>query len=277
MNRCYDLHTHTWYSDGMLSPSDLVTRAAKAGIDVLALTDHDTTIGLSEAAAAARIAGIDLVPGVEISTTWSGKTIHIVGLQIDAGNAELNAGLESLLETRNRRAGIMSEKLIRKGFADIDAEVQKQVQGPVISRTHYARAMVKAGHARDIPQAFKKYLAGGKAGYASTQWADIGQVVGWIRAAGGHAVIAHPGRYKMSSGKLRSLFAEFAEVGGEAVEVISGSQHPDQTERLTRFANEQHLMASVGSDYHGPEQRWINLGRLPVLPANCEPLWQLWR
>lgn len=276
MNRCYDLHTHTYYSDGILSPSELVTKAAAAGVEVLALTDHDTTIGVAEARTAADRSGIYLVPGVEISTTWAGKTIHVVGLQIDPENPALITGLDSLLETRQQRARVMSEKLEKKGFGAISEEVQKQVKGPIISRTHYARALVAAGHAKDIPQAFKKFLTGGKAGYAATCWADLEQVIGWIRQAGGHAVIAHPGRYKMGSGKLRSLFAEFAELGGEAVEVISGSQHPDQTERLSRFAREFGLMASVGSDYHGPEQRWISLGRLPRLPGSCEPLWQLW-
>ncbi|MBE9516280.1 MAG: PHP domain-containing protein [Proteobacteria bacterium] len=276
MNRCYDLHTHTYYSDGLLSPAELVTKAADAGVEVLALTDHDTTTGLAEAAEAANTAGIELIPGVEISALWSRKTIHVVGLQVDPENEVLAAGLAGSLETRNQRAEIMSAKLVKKGFEDIDASVKKQVRGPIISRTHYARALVEAGHAKDIPQAFKRYLAGGKAGYAATEWAELEQVIGWIHAAGGYAVIAHPGRYKMGSGRLRAMFGEFAEHGGDAIEVISGSQHPDETERMARFAAEFSLMASVGSDYHGPEQRWLSLGRLPRIPAACRPLWSQW-
>lgn len=276
MNRCYDLHTHTYYSDGLLSPAELVSKAADAGVEVLALTDHDTTTGLAEAAEAATAAGIELVPGVEISTSWAGKTIHVVGLQIDPGNDELVTGLDSLVQTRNQRAETMSSKLLKKGFEDIGTSVQHHIRGPIVSRTHYARALVAEGHAKDIPQAFKKYLAGGKAGYAATEWASLEQVIGWIKAAGGHAVIAHPGRYQLGSGKLRALFAEFAELGGEAVEVVSGSHRPGETERMIRFADEFGLMASVGSDYHGPEQRWLSLGRLPRLPDTCRPVWQLW-
>ena len=276
MNRCYDLHTHTYYSDGLLSPVELVHKAADSGVEVLALTDHDTTTGLAEAAEAAKTAGIELVPGVEISACWAGKTIHVVGLKVDPGNDELAAGLESLVQTRNQRAEAMSSKLLKKGFENIAASVQRHVHGPIVSRTHYARALVEEGHAKDITQAFKKYLAGGKAGYAATEWASLEQVIGWIKAAGGHAVIAHPGRYKLGSGRLRALFAEFAELGGEAVEVVSGSHRPDETQRMSRFADEFSLMASVGSDYHGPEQRWLSLGRLPRLPDTCRPVWQLW-
>lgn len=276
MNRCYDLHTHTHLSDGSLSPKELVNAAAAAGVQVLALTDHDTTAGLEETAVLAAEHDIEFVPGVEISATWSGRTVHIVGLQIDPANETLQQGLKGLVAIRHERAATMIQKLVKKGFDSIEEELHNHVAGPIVSRTHFARALVSTGQARDIPQAFKKFLSGGKAGYAQTEWASLEQAVEWIRVAGGHAVIAHPGRYKLGSGRLRALFAEFAEIGGEAVEVISGSQHPDETEKISRFAREFQLMASVGSDYHGPEQRWLSLGRLPKLPAQCDPIWRQW-
>lgn len=247
------------------------------GVHVLALTDHDTTDGLADAQAAATGSALRLVSGVEISATWSGRTVHIVGLNIDAGNAVLQRGLARLRELRNIRAGEITARLERKGITGVAEGVKQLVAGPILSRTHFARYLVQAGAASDTGQAFKKYLSKGAPAYVSGDWAPMDQVVQWIHAAGGQAVLAHPGRYKLGSGKLKSLAREFRECGGNALEIYSGSQRPEDSWRLVRISQELELLASVGSDYHGPEQRWLQLGRLPKLPAECTPVWQEWR
>jgi hypothetical protein len=272
----YDLHTHSLQSDGTLTPTELVTRAQAAGVEVLALTDHDVTDGIAEARAAAKPLGLQLVAGVEISVTWQNQTIHIVGLNIDPAHGILEQGLVRLREFRQWRAEEMGRRLHKKKIEGAYDGARRLAQGKIVSRTHFARFLVEQGYVRGQQQAFTQFLLRGKPGYVPGQWAALDEAVGWIRAAGGQAVVAHPARYKLSAGKLARLFGEFRECGGEAIEVISGSHAPDASQHMARLATEQHFLASVGSDYHGPEKTWMDLGRLPALPEGCVPVWRDW-
>ena len=276
MKRRYDLHTHTLYSDGTLTPGELVQRAIDQRVDVLALTDHDATDGLVEAQRAAACSSLMLVPGVEVSATWEGRTVHVVGLHIDPANAVLQAGLAGLRVHRAARAQEIGRRLEKKGIAGAYQGASALAQGPILSRTHFARFLVDAGHAGDTGKAFKRFLSAGAPGHVPSRWAPLDAVLAWIRAAGGQPVLAHPGRYKLGSGKLRRLLHEFKAGGGEAIEVLSGSQTLDLGQRLARLAQEFDLLASAGSDYHGPERPWVELGRLPPLPAGCTPVWHSW-
>jgi predicted metal-dependent phosphoesterase TrpH len=268
----YDLHSHSYYSDGTLAPADLVTSARAAGLDALALTDHDVTEGLSEAAEEAARVGLRVIPGAEISVTWQRQTIHIVALNIDPKNAALQAGLAGLRAWRNARAEEIGRRLERHGIPDAYAGAVAHARGPIISRTHFARHLVAQQRARDMRHAFQQYLARGKAGHVPSAWAPLEQAVSWTRGAGGVAVIAHPARYKLSSTKLLRLLSEFKECGGEGIEVVSGSHSRDDYFRFATLAAKTGLLASSGSDYHGPET-WMQLGRLPALPEGCTPLW----
>lgn len=273
----YDLHTHTVYSDGTLAPASLIQRAHAAGIRVLALTDHDVTDGLAEAQAAANACGLQLVNGVEISVTWSGLTVHVLGLGVDPGAAELQNGLATLRGTRVLRAEEIGRRLAKKGIAGAYEGARGYAAGPIISRTHFAQFLAAAGHARDLRHAFKDFLKRGTPGYVPVEWAALEQAVEWIRSAGGEPVIAHPARYALSSGQLKRLLTEFKECGGVGIEVISGSHSRDDAFRFALLARRFGLLASAGSDYHGPGNAWIELGRLPALPPDCTPIWAHWR
>lgn len=276
MSLQYDFHTHTRYSDGTLSPAQLVRAAAGAGVRALAITDHDVTDALAEAAPIAKDCGLQLVPGVEISATWSNKTIHVLGLGIDPAHSALQAGLARLRELRDARAEDMGARLAKHGIANALAGARALAAGPIISRTHFAHFLVKAGHVRELRQAFKQFLAKGKPGYVSQAWAGIDEAVSWIRAAGGRAVIAHPGRYDLGTTALGRLFEDFRAAGGEGIEVISGSHSRDDYHRFAHFAREFGFLASAGSDYHGPENVWLHLGQLPDFPSPCKPVWHDW-
>ena len=271
-----DLHSHTIHSDGTLTSAELIGLAIDHGVNVLALTDHDTTEGIASAQMAAANSDLTLIPGVEISVTWASRTIHVLGLNIDVTHPLLQQGLAGLRQERNRRADKMIERLQGRGLDGIGAGVKALIGGSIRSRTHFARYLVQAGHAKDIAQAFKRFLKKGAPGYVSGQWAGLEQVVAWIHAAGGQAVIAHPGRYKMGSGRLRQLLADFRDCGGDAIEVHSGHAQSGDSGRLARLCTEFGLLASVGSDYHGPEQQWLTLGKIPPLPPQCTPIWCGW-
>jgi hypothetical protein len=274
--RQYDLHTHSTHSDGTLTPNALVARAAAAGVDVLALTDHDVTDGLDEARAAALAAGLELIPGVEVSVSWGTQTVHVVGLGIAADEPTLQAGLQELRKFRDWRAEEIARRLEKQGIPEAYAGARAHAKGRIVGRTHFARFLVEAGHAKDLRQVFKKFLVRGRPGYVPGQWAELGQAVGWIHAAGGQAVIAHPARYTLSATRLRLLLEDFKVCGGDAIEVVSGSHSRDDYFRLAHLAAQFNLLASAGSDYHGPEQPWLELGRLPALPDGCRPIWQGW-
>jgi len=276
MNRRYDMHTHSLCSDGTLSPSELVTRARANGVDVLALTDHDVTDGIAEARATADKVGLTLIAGVEISVTWEGQTLHIVGLNVDVADTTLQQGLSGLREFRQWRAQEIGRRLQKKRIDGALEGAMRYVHGSIVSRTHFARFLLEQGFVRTPQQAFKQFLARGKPAYVPGKWAALDQAVGWIRAAGGVAVVAHPARYKLSAGKLRRMLDEFRECGGTAIEVISGSHQPEMNLQFTGICLEHGFHASIGSDYHGPEKPWVDLGRLPAIPESCIPVWRAW-
>jgi predicted metal-dependent phosphoesterase TrpH len=276
MSTVYDLHTHSLASDGTLSPAALVEAASQAGVNVLALTDHDETAGLDEAHAAAIAEGIRLVPGIELSVTWNGATVHVVGLRIDPAAAVMQDGIERQQAFRAWRAEEMGRRLAKRGFADAYEQARSRAGGRIIGRMHFANALVASGRAKDARDAFKHYLKRGKPGHVPGQWAALGEAIGWITASGGCAVLAHAARYDLSGSKLRRLIGEFKDAGGTAIEVLSGSHGRDDVLNMARHARNFQLLASVGSDYHGPESPWVGLGRLPPLPEGLTPVWADW-
>ncbi|HKK14944.1 MAG TPA: PHP domain-containing protein [Gammaproteobacteria bacterium] len=274
MSLHYDLHSHSTASDGTLSPAELVDRAHGAGVDVLALTDHDTTEGLAEAADAAGAGGLVLVPGVEISVTWRSQTIHVVGLHVDPADAALQAGLAGLRRFRQWRAEEIGRRLARAGITGVYEGARARARGEIISRTHFAHELVAMGRAKSVRDVFRRYLVNDKPGHVPGQWAALDDAVAWIRGAGGQAVIAHPARYRMTATKLRALVEEFVSAGGAGLEVVSGSHAVQDVHRMTGLARSHGLLASRGSDYHGPETAWVELGRLAELPAGLVPVWE---
>ena len=272
----YDLHTHSTASDGTLTPPDLIARAATKGVEVLALTDHDTLEGLAAAQAAADAIGLILFPGVEISVTWGGRTIHIIALGIDRRNETLRSGLARLLAYRRWRAEEIGRRLAKAGIEGAFEGAKDLSNGRLIGRTHFARFLVREGHAPSERDVFKQYLVKGKPGHVAGEWASLEEAVGWIRGAGGQAVIAHPARYRFTRVKLLRLVGQFKELGGVGIEVVSGSHNRDESLLFARFAQENSLLASVGSDFHGPENPWVELGCLDPLPAGCTPIWFDW-
>lgn len=272
----YDLHSHTYYSDGTLSPTALVMRAQANGVQVLALTDHDATDGIAEARTVAQGIGLRLIPGVEISVTWGSQTLHIVGLGVDCANDSLQRGLASLRECRVQRAEEIGRRLAKAGIEGAYAGALALAQRHVISRTHFAHFLVAAGHAKNVRTVFQKFLTPGKPGYVPGAWTTLEQAVHWICAAGGQAVIAHPARYQLTSTRLNKLLVEFKHAGGVAIEVVCGSHNRDDNFRFAALAAKHELLASCGSDYHGPESPWVDIGRLPPLPEQCIPVWRDW-
>jgi predicted metal-dependent phosphoesterase TrpH len=273
----YDLHSHSTHSDGLLAPADVARRAAARGVDVWALTDHDETSGLAEAGEAAREAGLRFVHGAELSVSWNDVTLHVVALGIDPACPELRDGLESIRNGRDQRARRMAESLEAAGITDAYEGAASYVTNErLISRTHFARYLVETGHVRDMAAAFKQYLTAGKPGYVKHAWATLQQAIDWIVVAGGQAVLAHPGRYRVDSRQMRDLLTEFRDSGGHGIEVLSPSHTAAQTSEFASYARSFGLLASSGSDYHGPGESWIDLGDMPDLPAGVTPVWKDW-
>lgn len=268
-----DLHCHSTASDGRLSPTDLVTRAAAFGVTTLALTDHDTVDGLSEAAQTAAGYGIDFVNGVEISVTWQRRTLHIVGLAFDAQAPALTAGLRILQDARKRRAERIGEKLARVGLADGFARASELAGDGQITRPHFARLLVADGLCRDANDAFKRYLRPGKPGHVSIEWATLDDAIAWIDQAGGLAVLAHPFGYGFSGAWRRRAVAAFATAGGHALEICTGTSNVEQESQAHRDAREHGLAGSLGSDFHAPEQLWLKLGGVRPLPIGLPTVW----
>lgn len=272
----HDLHTHSTASDGAFSPRELIDKACAAGITSLALTDHDTVQGLAEAEAAARSVGIVLIPAVEISTSWRGHSVHVVGLQIDPSDQALLSGLKTLQAVRQERAIEMGHRLARAGFDDVLNAVRGLAGDGMITRTHFAEHIVRCGRAKSIKAVFRHYLKPGKPGYVPCAWAPLDVAVGWIRQAGGIPVLAHPQRYKVSGQIRRQLVCEFREAGGTAIEVVAGSSHAPDIAANAELARRFALAASVGSDFHSPAHSWLKLGQAPRLPDDLTPVWETW-
>lgn len=271
-----DLHCHSSVSDGVLSPREVVARAADNGVEVLALTDHDDVAGLDEARRAADEAGIALIPGVEISVTWGGQTVHIVGLRIDPAQPLLAQGLEAIRRGRTERAQRMADDLARSGIHGALEGASSFAANPhLIGRTHFARWLVATGHAPDTRTSFKRFLTRGNPGYVEHEWTTLENAVNWIRASGGMAVIAHPGRYAFNARELHLLLDAFRALGGEGIEVVTGSHHSGEYGKFADLARAFGLKASRGADFHAPGEG-VDIGRLPHLPHYCQPVWQDW-
>lgn len=272
-----DLHCHSNVSDGALAPADLVRRAAGRGVELLALTDHDHLGGLAEAAQAARDLGLGFVPGVEVSVTWRGTTVHVVGLGIDPEDAALAAGLAGVRAGRGRRAEAMARSLDAVGIRHSMEGALRYADNPaMIGRTHFARHLVASGVAGSLSETFRRYLVPGKPGFVPHDWAALHDAVGWIRGAGGQAVLAHPGRYRLSAGALHDLLGEFCAAGGRALEVVTSSHTPDQFRLFAALAQRYDLFASRGSDFHAPGEG-AEFGALPAFASRVPPLWHAWR
>lgn len=273
----HDLHCHSTYSDGVLSPQELLRRAKTNGVQVLALTDHDDVSGLPQAAEVAKEVGIRFVPGVEVSSTWGGVTIHIVGLGVDYENEVLRAGLAHVRSSRGRRAKLIAAELDRIGIEGSLEGAYSYAENPdLISRTHFARFLVSRGYASDVKSVFHHFLVPGKPGYVAHEWCSVSEAASWIRASGGQAVVAHPGRYKLNRHEMTQMLAEFKEAGGAGIEVITGSHSPEQYGEYANRAREFELLASRGSDFHGPGETRADLGCLPELPRDLQPVWRDW-
>lgn len=272
-----DLHCHSTVSDGLLPPAEVVGRAFRNGVQMLALTDHDEISGLTEARERAAELGLRLIDGVEISVSWDDHTIHIVGLNVDPSQQVLRDGLARIRSTRDRRAGLIAASLDNAGIPDALQGALAYAGNPaLISRAHFARFLAQQGYARDMKSVFEHYLVWGKPGYVPHQWAELGEAVNWIRAGGGTAVIAHPGRYRMTPKDMRDFIASFRDLGGEGLEVVSGAHSPEQYREYGALAREFGLLASRASDFHGAKESRVDLGKLPDLPANLTPVWQNW-
>ncbi len=269
-----DLHCHSTVSDGTLEPEVLAERAKANGVELWALTDHDEVDGQARARQAARSLGLPYLTGVEISVTFLGKTVHIVGLGFDADDAALRAGLEATRGGREARAREMADGLAAAGIPDAYEGALGYVGNPdLISRTHFARYLVDAGICDDTHQVFRKFLVEGKPGFVPHRWATLGDAVRWITGAGGVAVVAHPGRYKFSPNEEYALFTEFIGHGGRGVEVVTGSHSGADFVRYAAAATEFGLLASRGSDFHSPAESRVDLGRLPALAPGLIPVW----
>jgi predicted metal-dependent phosphoesterase TrpH len=272
-----DLHCHSTVSDGLLTPTQLVEHAATRGVSVLALTDHDDVSGLGEARRAAAEENITFINGVEISVSWRSKTLHIVGLGVNPEYSPLVQGLEAIRRGRILRARNIAAQLDKFGIhGSLEGAYSYAGEGRLIGRTHFARFLAERGYAKDVRSVFKKYLVKGKPGYVSHQWVPLSDAVDWICGSGGRAVIAHPARYKLGKDILDELLLEFRALGGAAIEVITSSHTPEQSLLFAHHAHRLGLLASRGSDFHGPGESYFDLGQMPELPVGCTPVWHDW-
>ena len=271
-----DLHCHSVVSDGTLTPEQLAERASANGVELWALTDHDEISGQRRAAAAARAQGMKYLTGTEISVTFAGHTVHIVGLGFDPDDEQLTRGLQQTRGGRTQRAIEMSDGLAAVGIQGAYEGALKFVSNPeLVSRTHFARFLVEAGICRDTSEVFRKYLTEGKPGFVAHRWASLRDAVSWITQAGGAAVIAHPARYKFTPNEEFALFTEFKAHGGLGVEVVTGSHTAAEALTYDAMAREFALVASRGSDFHSPDESHTDLGTLPLLSGALTPVWEL--
>ncbi|AOK53171.1 PHP domain-containing protein [Burkholderia stagnalis] len=272
-----DLHCHSNVSDGLLSPVDVARRAHAGGVTLWALTDHDEVGGQAAARSEAEALGMRYLSGVEISVTWASRTVHIVGLNIDPTNPALVDGLYRTRHGRAARARAIAAQLETLGIPGAYDGALKYVSNPdLISRTHFARFLVESGHAASTADVFDRLLGDGKPGFVPHRWATLSDAVQWIRGAGGEAVVAHPGRYRYTPVEFDAFFGEFIDLGGRAIEVVTGSHTPDQYREYADVARRFGFEASCGSDFHAPGEGRIELGSLPPLPSDLKPVWERW-
>lgn len=271
-----DLHCHSVVSDGTMTPEDLAARAAANGVELWSLTDHDEIGGQRRAAEAARAHGMRYLTGTEISVTFAGETVHIVGLGFDPDDAGMRHGLLETRGGRGERAREIAAGLAQVGIKGAYEGALKYVGNPeLVSRTHFARYLVEAGVCRDTSEVFRRYLVEGKPGFVPHRWASLKSAVQWITDAGGIAVIAHPARYRLTANEEYALFTEFKAHGGRGVEVVTGSHTAAEAVKYADAAREFGLAASRGSDFHSPGESHTDLGQLPYLPGELTPVWEL--
>ncbi|OYV18079.1 MAG: trpH [Methylococcaceae bacterium NSP1-2] len=275
MTERYDLHCHSTASDGALSPTALVQRAHQNGVTTLALTDHDTTMGLAEARACADTLDIRLINGIELSASWQNKCLHIIGLGIDPNYAPLANATQQLQATRLERAAKIAEKLEKKRIMGAFEAVKKAAGEGMITRSHFADFLLSQFHVSTQQEAFDRYLGKGKPAYVNAVWAEMAVAIDWITEAGGVAVLAHPLRYNLTANWIKRLLAAFKDAGGQGIEVVTGRNNPDEIKLITGYANRFELAGSVGSDFHNPTNPWLELGRLAPLPDSVQPVWEL--
>jgi predicted metal-dependent phosphoesterase TrpH len=269
-----DLHCHSVVSDGTLTPEALASRAHANGVQTWSLTDHDEIGGQERAKKAAEDLGMQYISGVEISVTWSSQTVHIVGLAIDHTNAALIAGLYQTRNGRTNRAKAIAAQLDQIGIKNAyEGALQFAGNPELISRTHFARFLVDSGVCKDTNEVFANYLIEGKPGFVGHEWANLTDAVNWITQAGGIAVIAHPGRYNYTSLQLDELFSQFKDMGGRGIEVVTGSHTKDEYKTFAKVALQYGFLASRGSDFHSPTESHVDLGALPNLPSQLQPVW----
>ena len=269
-----DLHSHSRVSDGTLEPAALAARAHAQGVELWSLTDHDEIGGQRQAREAALALGMDYLTGTEISVSFAGETVHIVGLGFDEDDATLQAGLSATRGGRRERAREMAAGLAQVGIAGAFEGALRYVGNPdLISRTHFARFLVDSSVCPDTHSVFRRYLTPGNPGYVPHAWARLGDAVRWVRDAGGVAVIAHPGRYRYTATEEYALITEFIAHGGLGLEVVTGSHSADEQLRYADTALEFGLLASRGSDFHSPHESRTELGSLPDLPGRLQPVW----
>lgn len=274
MSGLIDLHCHSTASDGTLRPAEVVARAREQGVKMLALTDHDTVRGIAEASEAARRLGLALIAGVEISVSWRGHTVHILGLDLDPEHAALRQGLAWLEQRRVERARRIAAKLARHpGLEDVWEAAVDLAACEAVTRTHFARLLVQRGLAGDMGMAFKRWLGRKGKAFVGGDWASLEQAVGWITAAGGLAAIAHPARYPMTHTRLGALIEDFKRAGGVGLEVVSSAHSPQERASMAMLARRHGLLASAGSDFHAPGNPRVELGQGLELPRACPPIW----
>ena len=274
----YDLHSHTKFSDGSLSAKELIDLAIERGVTHLAITDHDTVsahLQLVQDHDGYDSDKICIIRGIEFSGQWNNMGVHIVGLNIDVNSPTIEAAVAHQTQLRLQRVKTIAKKLTQRGFPDISEGAMKLAGDGQVGRPHIAQHMVQEGLVSSVAQAFNKYLGAGKVGDISNVWPDLEQVVEWIKLAGGVAVLAHPSRYKMTRTKRRRLMADFSDAGGQAIEVCAGNQVPGVAEEMANICDEFGFYASVGSDFHNPDYKWVKLGQYPKLPKTCRPVWEL--
>ena len=272
----FDLHSHSTFSDGALTPDELINRAVANDVDVLSITDHDTIDAYNEIsllAGESHAEKIGLVAGIELSTQWQNTGIHVLGLNIDPTSDAIKKAAQYQTRARHERAMQIGENLAKQGIDDAFDEARKLAPGDYIGRPHFAQHIIHTGKAKSMQAAFKKYLGKGKAGDVKQHWAELPQIIQWIRDANGIAVLAHPLKYKLTRTKLKRLLDSFTGAGGQGMEVVSGQQLPQQTVGMAELCQDRNLLASCGSDFHFPDKPWAELGAFTSLPANVTPVW----
>ena len=267
-----DLHSHTTFSDGVLNPSELISRAIEKGVDVLAITDHDTLDAYQDTPLFHE--RLKLVPGIELSTQWGSSGIHVLGLNVDLNSNAIRTAARVQSDTRLERARRIAENLEKKGIEDTFEGARKLSVGGYIGRPHFAQHLINIGEADSMHTAFKKYMGDGKAGDVKKLWAELPQIIQWIRDANGVAVLAHPMKYKLTRTRLKRLLDVFIEAGGQGMEVVSGQQSTQQTSDMAQLCEQKKLLASCGSDFHMPGKPWAELGAFAPLPENVQPVWE---